>query len=117
MLYCLLLPSLHYLLKAVGHCWFSFQRPNSEACLAFIRVTASPLVILSSRYCFPIVFAWVLGFTPSKSIDAFTPEIIRLFVAPPGVFLSNIILSLIHISEPTRLGMISYAVFCLKKKK
>src|SRR5450759_1091002 len=26
-------------------------------------------------------------------------------------------LSLIHISEPTKLGMISYAVFCLKKKK
>src|SRR5450756_2251124 len=25
-------------------------------------------------------------------------------------------LALIHISEPTRLGMISYAVFCLKKK-
>src|SRR5665648_427125 len=31
--------------------------------------------------------------------------------------ISNLsILSLIHISEPTRLGMISYAVFCLKKK-
>src|SRR5450756_1970950 len=28
----------------------------------------------------------------------------------------NKYLSLIHISEPTRLGMISYAVFCLKKK-
>ena len=27
------------------------------------------------------------------------------------------ILSLIHISEPTRLRRISYAVFCLKKKK
>src|SRR5665648_1105348 len=27
----------------------------------------------------------------------------------------DIFLSLIHISEPTRLGMISYAVFCLKK--
>ena len=26
-------------------------------------------------------------------------------------------LSLIHISEPTRLLSISYAVFCLKKKK
>src|SRR5450756_72466 len=26
------------------------------------------------------------------------------------------LLSLIHISKPTRLGMISYAVFCLKKK-
>src|SRR5450756_2697859 len=31
--------------------------------------------------------------------------------------LSHPHLSLIHISEPTRLGMISYAVFCLKKKK
>src|SRR5450759_5618694 len=33
------------------------------------------------------------------------------------IFSKSIILdlSLIHISEPTRLGMISYAVFCLKK--
>src|SRR5665648_1226094 len=30
---------------------------------------------------------------------------------------AELALSLIHISEPTRLGMISYAVFCLKKKK
>src|SRR5665648_1176620 len=30
---------------------------------------------------------------------------------------THLYLSLIHISEPTRLGMISYAVFCLKKKK
>src|SRR5450756_2683965 len=29
--------------------------------------------------------------------------------------LARLGLSLIHISEPTRLGMISYAVFCLKK--
>ena len=29
----------------------------------------------------------------------------------------TLLLSLIHISEPTRLGMISYAVFCLKKKQ
>ena len=28
-----------------------------------------------------------------------------------------LLLSLIHISEPTRLLSISYAVFCLKKKK
>src|SRR5450756_308536 len=35
---------------------------------------------------------------------------------PAGSRLSHR-LSLIHISEPTRLGMISYAVFCLKKKK
>src|SRR5665648_722203 len=34
-----------------------------------------------------------------------------------GDFLNSVILSLIHISEPTRLGMISYAVFFLTKKK
>ena len=34
-----------------------------------------------------------------------------------GAALSTFILSLIHISEPTRLLSISYAVFCLKKKK
>ncbi len=28
-----------------------------------------------------------------------------------------VVLSLIHISEPTRPRLISYAVFCLKKKK
>src|SRR5678816_2482846 len=38
-------------------------------------------------------------------------EAIRASCAIPGVFLS-----LIHISEPTRLLSISYAVFCLKKK-
>src|SRR5450756_2733976 len=31
--------------------------------------------------------------------------------------LADVMLSLIHISEPTRLGMISYAVFCLQTKK
>ena len=35
-----------------------------------------------------------------------------------GIGLDNLLsLSLIHISEPTRLLSISYAVFCLKKKK
>src|SRR5660398_335798 len=34
-----------------------------------------------------------------------------------GAVLWDVDLSLIHISEPTRLRRISYAVFCLKKKK
>src|SRR5678815_5353895 len=38
----------------------------------------------------------------------------RPFDDPPAAF---DFLSLIHISEPTRLLSISYAVFCLKKKK
>ena len=36
-------------------------------------------------------------------------------MSPRSVF--TYILSLIHISEPTRQAEISYAVFCLKKKK
>src|SRR5665648_1213099 len=47
-------------------------------------------------------------------------EIASPAFAGAGLLLSShptYYLSLIHISEPTRLGMISYAVFCLKKKK
>src|SRR5678815_4722385 len=35
----------------------------------------------------------------------------------PAAILGALSLTLIHISEPTRLLSISYAVFCLKKKK
>src|SRR5450756_894653 len=42
----------------------------------------------------------------------------RAWIVLVVVFVAVVLaLSLIHISEPTRLGMISYAVFCLKKKK
>ena len=34
-----------------------------------------------------------------------------------SVAVGDVVLSLIHISEPTRQAEISYAVFCLKKKK
>src|SRR5450756_430621 len=46
-------------------------------------------------------------------LDQYCDEVRARFPGKP-LFLY---LSLIHISEPTRLGMISYAVFCLKKKK
>src|SRR5674476_1612514 len=47
-------------------------------------------------------------------------ESVRLLAAGkrgPGGFPGPMSLSLIHISEPTRQAEISYAVFCLKKKK
>src|SRR5665648_1150345 len=43
--------------------------------------------------------------------------ICRIIAVVIAVIFQRHTLSLIHISEPTRLGMISYAVFCLKKKK
>src|SRR5665648_1233763 len=52
----------------------------------------------------------VRQYTPEGTFKAFETQLPRL--KEMGVDLS-----LIHISEPTRLGMISYAVFCLKKKK
>eukprot|EP00658_Telonema_sp_P-2_P034790 TRINITY_DN25393_c0_g1_i2.p1 TRINITY_DN25393_c0_g1~~TRINITY_DN25393_c0_g1_i2.p1 ORF type:complete len:105 (+),score=35.27 TRINITY_DN25393_c0_g1_i2:135-449(+) len=47
------------------------------------------------------------------------PEYIRTFMLAyhPDKEYPTWCLSLIHISEPTRLLSISYAVFCLKKKK
>src|SRR5450756_2698006 len=47
-----------------------------------------------------------------------TFEIVHEGAESPAMHMAlDQVLSLIHISEPTRLGMISYAVFCLKKKK
>src|SRR5678815_4079089 len=45
-------------------------------------------------------------------------EVVRVLIAAgaPLDHVNNLGLSLIHISEPTRLLSISYAVFCLKKK-
>src|SRR5450756_1261968 len=44
------------------------------------------------------------------------PEWSALMLRGRPALAGSVRLSLIHISEPTRLGMISYAVFCLKKK-
>ena len=41
----------------------------------------------------------------------------ELLVSSPHFLSMAVWLSLIHISEPTRQAEISYAVFCLKKKK
>ena len=48
-----------------------------------------------------------------KNVNKALDEIVRV-LKPGGVL---VCLSLIHISEPTRRTPISYAVFCLKKKK
>ena len=51
-----------------------------------------------------------------KSGNVAIPEMQRPFVWD-ATQVRDLMLSLIHISEPTRRTPISYAVFCLKKKK
>ena len=53
--------------------------------------------------------------TELADLQSVTPEDIQK-AARTYFTRERLSLSLIHISEPTRLGMISYAVFCLKKK-
>src|SRR5450756_758518 len=59
----------------------------------------------------------VVGGAPPRILEHKAPAVAeaasRLSLAVDRVSVRD--LSLIHISEPTRLGMISYAVFCLKK--
>src|SRR5665648_317646 len=62
--------------------------------------------------------AWRRLGRASRRSFAARPVTQSLDPTPGEVFgIPELDLSLIHISEPTRLGMISYAVFCLKKKK
>src|SRR5450759_813614 len=57
----------------------------------------------------------IIGTTGESGSGYGRPTILGAYHSTDGSTLWE--LSLIHISEPTRLGMISYAVFCLKKKK
>src|SRR5450759_731 len=67
---------------------------------------------VQAEYFFVIIYAF------NKKNRIIIQELLDHFPPlPAGVGCINDSLSLIHISEPTRLGMISYAVFCLKKKK
>src|SRR5450759_3228973 len=52
-----------------------------------------------------------------RKLGKIVDEVISLLLVRAVLDEEVPVLSLIHISEPTRLGMISYAVFCLKKKK
>src|SRR5665648_949326 len=49
--------------------------------------------------------------------DQMVEVTVRLVEVVAGDAPRVLLVVLLHISEPTRLGMISYAVFCLKKKK
>ena len=72
-----------------------------------------------SELCSKYFTSWYLGTFPERSVILASYE--ANFAAKWGRDTRAVLdqwgpLSLIHISEPTRLLSISYAVFCLKKK-
>src|SRR5660397_172575 len=58
-----------------------------------------------------------ISISDSSWYERFTPELVEFLHKCVIHGIEELALSLIHISEPTRLRRISYAVFCLKKKK
>src|SRR5450756_2772762 len=77
------------------------QAGSDTACLLLHGLTGAPARDL-----------WFLAdYLSARGISVVAP-----LLTGHGKTWKELELSLIHISEPTRLGMISYAVFCLKKK-
>src|SRR5450759_1480618 len=98
-----IVPGILYIVFAVMLVWYSIINSRYPKWPAEIGKT------VHNKRLVPIFLGVVnsLGLCPALFI-------ILTKGATQGTILQ---LSLIHISEPTRLGMISYAVFCLKKKK
>src|SRR5450756_228856 len=82
---------------------------------AFTGLTYVGLLAIPNRYIFSVT-SWLIALLAAGMAARAVQFLNNAGVV---VALDRTVwdLSLIHISEPTRLGMISYAVFCLKKKK
>src|SRR5450759_2074071 len=83
--------------------------PARGALLALL--TASMLAVGAASASAVLVH---LGNGKTLSYQPLRGTVMPLAVRPFSTLTNLGYLSLIHISEPTRLGMISYAVFCLK---
>ena len=78
------------------------------ACLVLIALSNWRLLRRAGDWAPPTAWPRVSVLVPARNEDVNIGDCVRSLLAQD--------LSLIHISEPTRLLSISYAVFCLKKK-
>src|SRR5450756_1164442 len=105
-----------------GWSYFKRQLGNHEAQKQYLALVWGTFVEKSGRIDVPIGAVHSRGLLLRQADSSGRPsttdfEVIQHFGNQASLLRIRIELSLIHISEPTRLGMISYAVFCLKKKK
>src|SRR5450756_2724295 len=112
-------------MQQVGQGWLALELTNSAFMVGLVSAAGSFPVLLLSLY------GGVVADRRSKLRIVIICQVLLLIEAAALwwftwtgrinvgwlLVLTTLGLSLIHISEPTRLGMISYAVFCLKKKK
>ena len=89
-----------YLIASKGYNDFQLSDPSM---MLFIYL-AGPMTVIP-------LFLYVRG----VELCGLGPTGMIFYITPTFQFLLGYFLSLIHISEPTRLRRISYAVFCLKK--
>src|SRR5678816_229342 len=92
------------LLKSLGHVQSVVERRNTIPILSNVLIEARDDNSIRLM---------------ATDLDLQVDESVPANVDQPGATTvpAHTLLSLIHISEPTRLLSISYAVFCLKKKK
>src|SRR5674476_1578866 len=73
-------------------------------------------IVLISMLCIMGIVSALEDNSSGVTRESISPEDIAPYQGPISAD-NPLYLSLIHISEPTRQAEISYAVFCLKKKK
>src|SRR5450756_1000500 len=100
------------------------KKPSLRSASSLLAINAAIAVLLSGcatpdEHSYNKDFGENLPAQPIYSIQHEDDQhfILKVHQGVPLNGAARTLLSLIHISEPTRLGMISYAVFCLKKKK
>src|SRR5450756_2968621 len=98
----------------VMHAKLALQQMFAYRAGFFLGLLGNLLFLLSMFYLWKVLLKNP-RFTHALGWDWSQMKAYLLIGFVTGALVST--LSLIHISEPTRLGMISYAVFCLKKKK
>src|SRR5678815_5968853 len=95
-------------------------RRNVECAIRSLRsryCSVGMLLFVQSRLCGSFLFVQKNRDGPRSNTNQVESTVESKVSFPIRSLRSRYCLSLIHISEPTRLLSISYAVFCLKKKK
>ena len=97
--------------------WEYYKRSTSGASLFVSKYQQAYRTLMAEYHNSDQLPLFVFYSDSFPHIDTRTSDFAKKAIKEQGYIIRNFAyyLSLIHISEPTRLGMISYAVFCLKK--